>query len=490
MIFFGLSLLRLYVVLKVIKYWNTYTNSRGQKIFEFFGNQRIWLFLYRTNLKINSFVTLVTIFLLFLILSAFLFKVLENYQQLESASPLGNIWNCFWFILQTMTTVGLGDYVPETLIARFMAVIVSIVGLLLQSLLMISITLFISIADENQGKAYAEINLLYTKEHHHNSYNIYFDNYIKYKFRKIKPQRNKSNSLPLLKGNNTKEVNKSTSFAPLENDNTIHNGTILNTTNNKLIGSNNLQIKLNNYVINQQQQTQKVNTLVQSQVIQNHHGLNKHNFTFYTLVDLFNKMKVIKEKYYLRVLSSMQIPITISDFCDFSKNKCEFQIEDTIEWYKERNDTFKSFIDFISENTQTFQQQLFDCFDKNIQILNLVLFIYLCGPIFTIEPSKQLRGDRIIKIKEMETKMREFHVKHYKKRINIPSSDKNVNSKQNNILFPTLMIDDHFIPNLQPNVHEKMDILYPNFASYSSDGSESDVFMEEEQSKNGSSHSS
>ena len=74
---------------------------------------------------------------------AFLFKVLENYQQLESASPLGNICNCYWFILQTMTTVGLGDYVPETLIARIMAVIVSVVGLLLQSLLMVSITLFI-----------------------------------------------------------------------------------------------------------------------------------------------------------------------------------------------------------------------------------------------------------------------------------------------------------------------------------------------------------
>ena len=48
-------------------------------------------------------------------------------------------------------------------------------------------------------------------------------------------------------------------------------------------------------------------------------------------------MKFIKEKYYLRVLSSMKIPVTISDFCDFSKNQCEPQIEDTIEWYKERN---------------------------------------------------------------------------------------------------------------------------------------------------------
>ena len=474
MILFALSLLRLYVVLKVIKYWNTYTNSRGQKIFEFFGNQRIWLFLYRTNLKINSFVTLVTIFILFLMLSAYLFKVFENYQILEANSPFGNIWNCFWFILQTMTTVGLGDYIPETLIARFMAVFVSVVGLLLQSLLMISITLFISISDENQGKAYAEINLLYTKGHNHNSYKIYFDNYIKYKFRKMIPKRTNDELCILSEDNCKKDQEKLISLIPNENKFTVNNGNNLNNTNNKLLLPVNPSIKMNNYVKKQEYiDSIDNNKANQSRLSKNRSHLNQHKVKFTNIVDLFNKMKVIKEKHFLRLLSSLQIPITISDFCDFAKNQWEPQMEDIVEWYRERNDTFKSFIDFINENIQSYQQEIFTCLKKTTQMINLILFIYLCGPIFTIEPIKQLRGDRIIKIKQVETKIREFHVKHYLKRRNslfyIENNEKDNKPKENK--FPILVIDDYVTSNVPLKSIEETGIIDPDNESSDSENS-------------------
>ena len=496
MIFFALSLIRLYVVLKVIKYWNTYTNSRGQKIFEFFGNQRIWLFLYRTNLKINSFITLIIMFLLCLLLSAYLFKVFENYQITETQSPLGNIWNCFWFILQTITSVGLGDYVPDTLLGRLMAIIVSVIGLLLQSLLIISITLFISIADENTDKAYAEINLLHTKKELHNNYNIYFNNYIKYKFRRIKYNHNKTNDLQLIA---TQQIDKDKlfTFTPLDNENTFNIGNNLNnTTTNKLISFNVPSIKMNNYLLPSFQVPSPQQKLMQSNTKRNYHFIkhhnnnnhnNKHNHNHSNLqsvIDLNNKMKVIKEKHYLRIFASLKIPITISDFCEFAKNEWEPQMEDTIEWYEERNDTFKQFIDFMNDNIQSYQQEVFDCFDKNTQMLNLFLFVYLCGPIFPIEPSKQLRSDRIVKMKQMETKIKEFHVKHYEKRINIYDSGYDIDDNGKFIYtgFPQLFIDD-LVVNLPSKKHEGITtMIYKDLESCYSDNSEHDAFIFEKES--------
>ena len=101
MILFSLSIIRLYVLFKIIRVYNPYTNTRSQKINQFFGNKNIWTFLYRTNLKSNSFKTLALIFSIIVLTGAYLFKVYENYQQDEKSSDFGNFFNCLWFIVQT-----------------------------------------------------------------------------------------------------------------------------------------------------------------------------------------------------------------------------------------------------------------------------------------------------------------------------------------------------------------------------------------------------
>ena len=82
-----------------------------------------------------------------------------------------------------MTTIGFGEYVPDTLVGRVIAIVLCFAGIFLQSLFTVSLLMFISLVDEHEQKAYAEINLLYAKEKQNNSYNIFFNNFIKYKFR-------------------------------------------------------------------------------------------------------------------------------------------------------------------------------------------------------------------------------------------------------------------------------------------------------------------
>ena len=360
MILFALSLLRLYVVLKVMKIWNPFTNSRSQKISEFFGNKEIWFFLYRTNLKRYGFITVSLIFVIILFVFGYIFKIFENYQQFEYLSSFGRIWNCLWFLLQTMTTIGFGDYVPDTLVGRVIAILLCFAGIFLQSLFTVSLLMFISIVDEDEQKSFAEINLLYAKEKQNNSYNTFFNNFIKYKFRRILPKR-KSDLMGKIK--DERQFNKK---------------------NHKLKYS-----------------------IFQGQTQSNSLNVNLQRKSY---------MKVIKEKYYLRVLASLKIPLTISDFCSFVKDQWEPQTEDTIDWYRERNDTYKQFNDLICSSTQAYYVNSLKCLFQSNQLFNLILFIFYCGHIFPIESQKLLQCCKVISKKNIDTKMKEFHVKFYSKK--------------------------------------------------------------------------
>lgn len=357
MILFSLSLIRLYVVLKVIKVWNTYTNSRGHKIFAFFGNKEIWFYLYRTNLKNMGFITVSCIFIIISFVCGYIFKVFENYQKFENQSIFGSIWNCLWFLLQTMTTIGFGEYVPDTLVGRVIAIVLCFAGIFLQSLFTVSLLMFISLVDEHEQKAYAEINLLYAKEKQNNSYNIFFNNFIKYKFRKLIPKR------------------KNDFFNRVQNTNVeLNNKPYIN----KQIALRSFQRSLN---------------------------------------QVFS-MKVIKEQYYLRVMASLKIPLTLSDFCFFVKDQWEPQTEDTLEWYKERNDTYKQFNDFMCNSIQHYFQSGIKLLFQTNQMVNLAYLLFFCGPLFPIETYKNIKSDTVVTKKKFETRMKEFHIIYYTKKLN------------------------------------------------------------------------
>ena len=352
MILFSLSIIRLYVIFKIIRVYNLYTNSRSQKINSFFGNDNIWTFLYRTNLKSNSFITLALIFSIIVLAGSYIFKVFENYQKDEKSSDFGNFFNCLWFIAQTNVNLGYGDYVPDTLVGRIIAGVVCMCGVFLKSLFTVSMLMFILVVDENEKKAFAEINLLYKKEEINNGYNIYFNNYIKSKF------------------------------------------SILLGTFKKKGLMDNIHIKIGN--------------------------------------------KIIKEKYYLRLLASMKIPLTLTEFCNFIKTQWEPQAEDTIEWYKERIDTCHNFNDFICDNIHQYQNDVLNCFISNTKMVNLVSFIFLCGNMFPVESHSDVKGDNLVSLKKFEKKIKEFHLTFNERRIYIKDNNiHNENDKRRHSLFTT-----------------------------------------------------
>lgn len=51
--------------------------------------------------------------------------------------------NCFWSVFITMSTVGYGDYYPKTLPGRLIMLATAISGVLISSLLIVSLSLYL-----------------------------------------------------------------------------------------------------------------------------------------------------------------------------------------------------------------------------------------------------------------------------------------------------------------------------------------------------------
>jgi hypothetical protein len=133
-------------------------------------------------------------FLVLLYLFGLIFKVYEDFYYLES-NRFDNLWNDLWYIIVTVTTsnyifkyliiVGFGDFVPTTIVGRIIGVFVCIVGVFLLSLLVVASINYTKL-DNDEDKAYKDIEVVCTQNQHINFFKNYFDAYIKYKVLRLK----------------------------------------------------------------------------------------------------------------------------------------------------------------------------------------------------------------------------------------------------------------------------------------------------------------
>jgi hypothetical protein len=102
-ILFSLCILRLYVCIKVLKYWDLYASDKSKRVHKFFNNDNINVFLYKANLKTRGFFTLVLIVVVCIYLSALILKVYEDFDP-NTHSKFNDLLNCLWYLIVTMTT--------------------------------------------------------------------------------------------------------------------------------------------------------------------------------------------------------------------------------------------------------------------------------------------------------------------------------------------------------------------------------------------------
>jgi hypothetical protein len=96
-----LSIFRGYIIFKIIKAYNIYTQDRSRRLLKFFNIKELYLFLYRSNMQYRSFTTIFIIAVFVLTVFSMIVNILENFGPDDQFYDIGN---CIWFLISTMTT--------------------------------------------------------------------------------------------------------------------------------------------------------------------------------------------------------------------------------------------------------------------------------------------------------------------------------------------------------------------------------------------------
>ena len=105
------------------------------------------------------------IFLLLVFIFAQAVRILEfNASQFETSRNLSITINCLWFVGVTMTTVGYGDYIPNTNFGRIITYGIFLCGLFLISLTFGTVVEFIQLSLPEQNVLFVIKNLRYNKQ--------------------------------------------------------------------------------------------------------------------------------------------------------------------------------------------------------------------------------------------------------------------------------------------------------------------------------------
>lgn len=91
--------------------------------------------------------------------------LIRIYERVFEDSAFQKIWNGYWLVLVTTTTIGYGDMYPISHMGRFIAIVACVVGMVLVSLFVVALNTTMAL-DENEDKAYSAVaDRLYKKSH-------------------------------------------------------------------------------------------------------------------------------------------------------------------------------------------------------------------------------------------------------------------------------------------------------------------------------------
>ena len=140
MILLFMCMFRLYTIIKVVKYWNFYSSEKAIRILKIYNSNYVSVFLYKVVIKINSYWALTLIFFGILYIFGLIFKIFENLDN-KDIYNFASIYNCYWYILNTMTNIGYGDFYPNTLLGRVIGVLCCIIGTFILGLVVITLVI-------------------------------------------------------------------------------------------------------------------------------------------------------------------------------------------------------------------------------------------------------------------------------------------------------------------------------------------------------------
>jgi len=141
-ILLALMFLRIRFIIKCFTNWTVYTNAFAKYVCSTYGFNSGQLFTIKCYFEIYPAHTFFAIFTTSVFVMAYTMRIVElPYARLLAVNldyDIANFMNAIYLVLMTITTVGYGDLVPQTSAGKGIAVVASLWGSLLVSLLVVT----------------------------------------------------------------------------------------------------------------------------------------------------------------------------------------------------------------------------------------------------------------------------------------------------------------------------------------------------------------
>jgi len=144
--FMAVSICRLWFPVKFYLVNSEYYKPRSKRVCEMNKVENNLFFTLKASMQGSAFEIYGLFFLMGIVFFTITIRIFE--MELDShpsvSCKFGNYWDTIWMVIITMLTVGYGDFYPSTVQGRGLAILSAIIGVLLISMLIVTITNMIS----------------------------------------------------------------------------------------------------------------------------------------------------------------------------------------------------------------------------------------------------------------------------------------------------------------------------------------------------------
>jgi len=158
-------ILKCYLIIRVYSYFSKWTSDEAISLCNKYNVDSGLSFAFKAELTYRPYIALFFVTIVVISICAYFVRIGEygvmDYQtqakNLSEQNDLAYLLNCIWLIIITMVTVGYGDEFPRSHFGRIVIIIASILGMLLVSIIIVSLGNLIEFTDEEK-KAYSLLN--------------------------------------------------------------------------------------------------------------------------------------------------------------------------------------------------------------------------------------------------------------------------------------------------------------------------------------------
>lgn len=150
-------LARLYVFFRLFDHYSFWTGERARRVCKINGFAPNSRFALKAYLKSKPYVVLVICLGFSILLFGFALRTFERpYTSPSRRFNFNYLWNSFWCVVVTMTTIGYGDIYPQTHLGRLVIIVACIWGVFILSLFVVALNNTITLSKE-ESKAFEQI---------------------------------------------------------------------------------------------------------------------------------------------------------------------------------------------------------------------------------------------------------------------------------------------------------------------------------------------